>query len=67
MFDGLPHGTSPMCTSSRTGSARTSCSHEPPRLTRGFNANVLAATVATLDRFRDNEIAVPDGSALWSG
>ena len=40
---GLPHGTSPMCTSSRTGSARTSCSHEPPRLTQASTPPCSAA------------------------
>ena len=30
----------------------------------GFDANVLAGMIATLDRFTDNEIPVPDGSAV---
>ena len=30
----------------------------------GFNANVLADMIATLDRFTDDEIPVPDGSSV---
>jgi hypothetical protein len=30
----------------------------------GFDANVLAGMIATLDRFTDNEIPVPDGSSV---
>ena len=30
----------------------------------GFDANVLAGMIATLVRFTDNEIPVPDGSAV---
>ena len=30
----------------------------------GFNANVLAGMIATLDRFTDNEIPLPDDSSI---
>jgi hypothetical protein len=39
---GLPRGIPPMCTSSRTGLARASCSHEPPGLTRASAPTCLA-------------------------
>jgi hypothetical protein len=29
----------------------------------GFDAKVLASMIATLDRFTDNDIPVPDGSS----
>lgn len=34
------------------------------RIDAGFGANVLAGMIATLDRFTDNEIPVPDGSSV---
>jgi hypothetical protein len=33
------------------------------RIDAGFDASVLADMIATLDRFTDGEIPVPDGSA----
>jgi hypothetical protein len=33
------------------------------RIDAGFDANVLGGMIATLDRFTDDEIPVPDGSS----
>jgi integrase len=42
-------------------SARTYCS--PAQIDAGFDVRVLADMIATLDRFTDSEIPVPDGSS----
>jgi hypothetical protein len=34
------------------------------RIDAGFDASVLADMIATLDRFADDEIPVPDGSSV---